>query len=340
MGLRRVILAAAAVFGVLPLSLFRDMSNLAKTSFLSLVAVAWIVCVVMVRSVAGAPGAVMPAASDRVMHAVNKDVFPAIGVIAFAFVCHHNSFIVFNSLREPTVGNWAKTANWSVFISVVASCILALFGYFQFRELTDDNLLNNYAITDELVNVTRLLYAFTMILTYPLEMFVSRHCISCIWWRLKHAPLQAVAAGTPGNVASEALREEVESASGLLTVGETSCNDAPPPLSTVAHWSITLLLFSASLLIALLTSRLGIVLELTGGISATVLGFIMPAGAFNRQTCAFISLDFRALTTSAVFQVHWYSSVVVASQCASRRVVEARLASDRSWAVWRDCLLL
>jgi solute carrier family 38 (sodium-coupled neutral amino acid transporter), member 11 len=283
-GLRRVILAAAAVFGVLPLSLFRDMSNLAKTSFLSLVAVAWIVCVVMVRSVGGAPESVLPSSeADRAMHAVNKDVFPAIGVIAFAFVCHHNSFIVFNSLKEPTVGNWAKTANWSVTISVVASCVLALFGYFQFRELTDDNLLNNYAITDELVNVTRLLYACTMVLTYPLEMFVSRHCISCIWWRLKHPPTQEAAMGSPANAASQSIREEVESASGLLTVGDSSGSYSPPPLSTAAHWGISLVLFGASLIIALLTSRLGIVLELTGGISATVLGFIMPAGPYARS---------------------------------------------------------
>ena len=43
------------------------------------------------------------------------------------------------------------------------------------------------------------------------------------------------------------------------------------------HYGITLLLWSSSLAIALNVTELGVVLELTGGVSAVFIGFVMPA---------------------------------------------------------------
>jgi solute carrier family 38 (sodium-coupled neutral amino acid transporter), member 11 len=43
------------------------------------------------------------------------------------------------------------------------------------------------------------------------------------------------------------------------------------------HYTITLLLWGSSLAIALNVSELGVVLELTGGVSAVFIGFVMPA---------------------------------------------------------------
>lgn len=34
---------------------------------------------------------------------INDGVFQAIGVISFAFVCHHNSLLIYGSLRKPTI---------------------------------------------------------------------------------------------------------------------------------------------------------------------------------------------------------------------------------------------
>lgn len=47
--------------------------------------------------------------------------------------------------------------------------------------------------------------------------------------------------------------------------------------SNQKHYTITLLLWGSSLAIALNVAELGIVLELTGGISAVFIGFVMPA---------------------------------------------------------------
>lgn len=99
MTLRRSVLAVSALCGVLPLSLVKNMSSLARASAASLAAVLWIVAIVVIRSIFGAPDARVPSGSDANVPFVSPYIFPAIGVISCAFVCHHNSFIVFNSLE-------------------------------------------------------------------------------------------------------------------------------------------------------------------------------------------------------------------------------------------------
>jgi solute carrier family 38 (sodium-coupled neutral amino acid transporter), member 11 len=106
LSLRRSVLAVSAVCGVLPLSVVKNMSSLARASAASLGAVLWIVAIVVIRSVFGAPDARMPAGRDAAVSFVSPHIFPAIGVISCAFVCHHNSFIVFNSLEVTECVLW------------------------------------------------------------------------------------------------------------------------------------------------------------------------------------------------------------------------------------------
>ena len=56
---------------------------------------------------------------------------------------------------------------------------------------------------------------------------------------------------------------------------------AAPP-STTRHVLVSVGLFAASAACAVATSNLGLVLELTGGFSASVLGFVMPAALYFR----------------------------------------------------------
>jgi hypothetical protein len=41
--------------------------------------------------------------------------------------------------------------------------------------------LNNYCLSDNLMSVSRLFFAFTVLLTYPLECFVAREVISNVF---------------------------------------------------------------------------------------------------------------------------------------------------------------
>ena len=44
------------------------------------------------------------------------------------------------------------------------------------------DLLNNYCWNDDLMNVSRLLFSITILLTYPIECFVCREVLQHIFW--------------------------------------------------------------------------------------------------------------------------------------------------------------
>lgn len=55
--------------------------------------------------------------------------FEAIGVISFAYVCHHNSMLIYGSLRTPTLDRWNMVTHVSTGVSVIASLIMAIAGF-------------------------------------------------------------------------------------------------------------------------------------------------------------------------------------------------------------------
>eukprot|EP00754_Rhynchopus_humris_P038268 Rhum_TRINITY_DN20916_c0_g1::Rhum_TRINITY_DN20916_c0_g1_i1::g.172602::m.172602/K14997/SLC38A11; solute carrier family 38 (sodium-coupled neutral amino acid transporter), member 11 len=165
----------------------------------------------------------------RFMH---SQFFPALGVISFAYVCHHSAFLVRNSLRNRD--EWPKVVNISIFIATSVSLLLCCFGYLAFRRCTRPDILNNFEHDDQVINVARLLLAFTMFFTYPMEFFVVRQALTSLLYN------------------------------GVST--------------TRSHWILTLFIFASTLPPGLLlkSDQLGLVLEFTGGIAASLLGFIMP----------------------------------------------------------------
>jgi sodium-coupled neutral amino acid transporter 11 len=236
---RDAVLAIVASVAILPLCLFRDLSALSHASAVSVCAVIVIIVIVLVRGPAAAaawPGE--PIQED--LGVAKGSLFAGLGIISFAFVCQHSSFIVFNTLKEPSVERWRAVNAASVLTALVLSCAFALGGYLHFYDRTMPNLLNNFACDDDIVNVARVLLAATMVLSFPMECFVARHS------------LFAVAHGF-----SPELR-------------------GPRRMSGAWHYGLTLLLWGAALSVGLLVQDLGIVLEITGATSATVLGYILP----------------------------------------------------------------
>lgn len=190
--IRPLAIVITSVVLVLPLSLIKDMARLGRTSFLSLLAVGWIVVIVVVRSLTGVTEDLQPTGSDEDIPVISKNFFPSIGIIAFAFVCHHSCFLVFNSLQNNTQTRWKRTTRTSLSVSLTACLLLAVAGYLTFRGRTEGDLLVNFSKTDQLMNVTRALFAVTMVLTYPMEIFVRHVAVLCL--RLRRLRLRRLVA--------------------------------------------------------------------------------------------------------------------------------------------------
>ncbi|XP_059085910.1 putative sodium-coupled neutral amino acid transporter 11 isoform X2 [Tigriopus californicus] len=105
------------------------------------------------------------------------------GVIIFAFLCHHNSFMMYYDMRVQNQDNWNKVTHVSVGLSWAACVLMGLMGYYTFRSSTQGDLLNNYCWDDPLMNIVKVLFCFTVLFTYPIECLVTREVVVNIFFK-------------------------------------------------------------------------------------------------------------------------------------------------------------
>ncbi|XP_053147324.1 putative sodium-coupled neutral amino acid transporter 11 isoform X1 [Hemicordylus capensis] len=176
---RHVIILCVTIIFTLPLSLYRNISKLGKVSFISLILTVVIVVVGIIRAITF---------SSQVPETENAWVFAkpnavqAIGVMSFAFICHHNSFLIYDSLKEPTLSNWTRITHVSVSFAVFVSLVFATCGYVTFRGYTEGDIFENFCRDDDLATFGRFCYGITVILTFPLECFVTREVIANVFF--------------------------------------------------------------------------------------------------------------------------------------------------------------
>ncbi|KAF8200809.1 amino acid transporter [Pholiota molesta] len=207
-----------------PLSLYRDIHKLARASGLALVGMLIIVFAVLIEG-------------PHVPPVLKGSQEGNYGVISFAFVCHHNSLLIYGSLRTPTLDRFAKVTHVSTFISLVSCMTLAISAYVVFTDKTQGNILNNFPQNDTLINVARFAFGLNMFTTLPLELFVCREVVEQYFFSHESYNPQR-------------------------------------------HLFFTTTILFASMFVAEVTCDLGVMLEITGGVSATTLAYIFPAACY------------------------------------------------------------
>eukprot|EP00912_Choanoflagellata_sp_UC4_P001383 UC4_evm1s858 len=94
-----------------------------------------------------------------------------------AYVCHHNTFLVYDSLDGASYPKFSKVTHSAVSSSAILMLVLGLGGYGTFGEAVTGNVLDNFSANDTVVNIARFFYACTVVLTYPIELFVAREVV-------------------------------------------------------------------------------------------------------------------------------------------------------------------
>ncbi|EIW73705.1 hypothetical protein TREMEDRAFT_67510 [Tremella mesenterica DSM 1558] len=232
---RRIVIIICTLCVSFPLSLHRDIVKLSKSSSFALVSMGIIVISVLLRG-----AAVDSSLRGSPLHAISfirPGVFQAIGVISFAFVCHHNTMFIYQSIHTPTLDRFYAVTHVSTGMSLIACLLMAVPAYLVFTDKTEGNILNNFAKDDLIINIARFCFGANMSTTIPLENYVCREVIEEYFYKDK-------------------------------------------PFSQTRHVVITFLIVFSTMTISLVTCDLGVVLELAGGLSATALAFIFPAGAY------------------------------------------------------------
>ncbi|XP_062933095.1 putative sodium-coupled neutral amino acid transporter 11 isoform X1 [Cynocephalus volans] len=176
---RHFIIVLSTVTFTLPLSLYRNIAKLGKISLISTVLTTLILGIVITRIVSLGPN--IPKTEDAWVFA-KPSAIEAVGVMSFAFICHHNCFLVYGSLEEPTVAKWSKIVHISIVVSLFICMLFATCGYLTFTGFTQGDLFENYCRSDDLVTVGRFSYGISVILTYPIECFVTREVIANVFF--------------------------------------------------------------------------------------------------------------------------------------------------------------
>lgn len=126
-----------------PLSLYRDIHKLSRASGLALVGMIIIVTSVLIR--APQSPAELKGDPELRLTIIQPGFFQAIGVISFAFVCHHNSLLIYGSMKTPTIDRFSLVTHVSTLFSLFSCCILAISAFWVFTNKTQGNILNNFS---------------------------------------------------------------------------------------------------------------------------------------------------------------------------------------------------
>jgi sodium-coupled neutral amino acid transporter 11 len=157
---RQFIICLTTALVSFPLSLHRDIVKLSKSSSFALVSMGIIVASVVFRSVAVDPE--LRGSSLHMFSIIRPGVFEAIGVISFAFVCHHNTMFIYKSIQVPTLDRFNAVTHASTSMSLVCCLLMSVTGYIVFTDKTEGNILNNFAKDDWVINIARFCFGANM----------------------------------------------------------------------------------------------------------------------------------------------------------------------------------
>ncbi|KAH9002112.1 amino acid transporter [Lactarius hatsudake] len=172
---RRFIIVLCTLGVSYPLSLYRDIHKLSIASSFALCGMIIIVGSVIFEGPLVEP--LLKGDPSKRFSIIEPGIFQAIGVISFAFVCHHNSLLIYGSLKTPTLDRFATVTHVSTALSFVACATMAISGYLVFTDRTQGNILNNFSPSDTLINIARFCFGLNMFSTLPLELFVCREVV-------------------------------------------------------------------------------------------------------------------------------------------------------------------
>lgn len=198
---QRYLLLIISCCVVLPLSCQRDMADLAATSKMNVLLDTIIVVIVVYMARAQlTPTSIVTTLTtatttdDDDTTTTNEinlfeipyhTIFIGLGVLSFAFVCQHSSFIIAGSLNKPTQERWSQVTRLGVGAASSLALVMGICGYLGYHHnnasgeekaaAITGNILNSLPTDSFVANLARGLLGITMLFVYPLESFVARH---------------------------------------------------------------------------------------------------------------------------------------------------------------------
>ena len=264
---RNIILLFIWAFIIVPLTMLKNVSSLAFTSALSLVAALLSVVVVAVQSPIqesiASNGGLWQVAKQ---YWVGPNIFAAVNIFNEAMSWQHGALILLSSLRGANRRRWLNVTS---IVHVTACCLhasIGLSGFLAFLDDTEGDILNNLDADSIVTNVARGCFALIMILTYPVEAFIAREAVEAF-----------IRCGCDGGLIDESDESDTD------YTGDQEGDDAEKNGNFLAAhllsgkgmrvvWAVNIMV----LLPGLILDDLGIVLATVGALGGNLVCFVAP----------------------------------------------------------------
>lgn len=280
-----------AVLAVLPLSFYKTLDDLKKTSALALVFVLFLAFGIVAYANGLADPCLDYANDDECRGEVVAftDIPTTVSklpIFVFAFTCHQNIFPVVNELQARTQSRLNTVIASSIGIALVVFYIVAMEGYFTFGSLTRGDVILNYPETFN-VTLLRICIAVMLTLHYPLQLDPSRRCIQSLltvvrqWWNSS-----SNVSSTSTEQVSQHGRDDSDhhiSTTEAQSTFQEMDDDKQASATTITDnddtrqfYAITIAFLGASFVVAMVVEDLGVVLAMVGATGSTLVSYVLP----------------------------------------------------------------
>lgn len=170
------IIVVLSVLGVLPLASLKNFNSLRFSSTMAIASVTFTVIVIVIRSAQHLSQANLAANTQYFIWSFG--IFDALPLISFAFGCHMQVVPIYGELKNNHENHRVNSVVVSTnLLCMVLYSITGIFGYLQFFQCTDGNILNNLPKGDLLVNIARGALTFVIICHYPPSNYCCRSAL-------------------------------------------------------------------------------------------------------------------------------------------------------------------
>lgn len=92
-------------------------------------------------------------------------------------MCHHNTILLNGWIHEANQKKWYIITHASILTNLIVSVLFGLAGCITITAYSHGDLLENYCWNDDLMNLSHVLFSSTILLTFPIECFVTREVL-------------------------------------------------------------------------------------------------------------------------------------------------------------------
>jgi amino acid permease len=181
-----------------PLSLLEKINSLRFTSFFGVAAIFYLVFSTIYQSVSALEHGGWDSTWGRAS-AVNTDFFSivqAAPIIMFAFTCQVNVFSIYDELERASPRRMGKVTNQAILTCLLVYLGMGVFGYLQFGDATQGNVLQNcFPTQNPMVIVSFAAITLTIVMAFPLVVFPCRYTVDVMFF---HSHAHHASSGSGG----------------------------------------------------------------------------------------------------------------------------------------------